>query len=348
MLRRDILRIAGALALGPAAALLAPSRPFARQRLRFADMHSHLGLKLGSAMREAMTANGMLIIAEKMIPDSPFIRFSRERQRLAAFRDAGRGELRRSFDVQFSRTLERMRAQNLLPVDSVEALDRVRREHVPGIALASEGADFLEGDIGYLEKIRGRGLVHLQLLHYRISDIGDISTEEPENGGLTAFGKEVVRACNRLGILLDIAHATSAGIEQVLEISSRPVIYSHGHVSSATPLASQGGIAARAIHAPLARQLAAKGGVIGLWPLWYSYANLDLYADELTRMVDAYGASHVGIGSDMFGLGRSTMPSYAEFAQLPDYLAKRGLKDADVDAVLGGNYLRLLRQALVL
>lgn len=342
MKRRDVLKLAAAMALGSPGALLA------QQPLRHADMHSHLGRRLGHAMREAMTANGMLIIAEKVIPDSPFIRFAQERRTIAAYRDAAPGELRRSFDVQFSRTLEQMSAQKLLPVDSVEALDRVLRERAPGIVLASEGADFLEGDIGYLEKVRGRGLAHLQLVHYRISDVGDISTEEPKNGGLTALGKEVVRACNRLGILLDVAHATSAGIEQVLEISSKPVIYSHGHVSSAAPRASQGGTAARAIHAPLARQLAARGGVIGLWPLWYSYANLDLYADELMRMVDAYGASHVGIGSDMFGLPRSVLPSYAEFAELPGYLARRGLKEADTDAVLGGNYLRVLRQAMTI
>ena len=71
-----------------------------------------------------------------------------------------------------------------------------------------------------------------------------------------------------------------------------------------------------------------------------------LASDELMRMVGAYGASRVGIGTDMDGIGRSTLPSYAEFAQLQGYLGKRGLKDAEVENVLGGNYLRVLRQAL--
>jgi membrane dipeptidase len=86
--------------------------------------------------------------------------------------------------------------------------------------------------------------------------------------------------------------------------------------------------------------------VLGLWPLWISYPNLNLYADELMRMAEAYGPMHVGIGSDMDGLGRSTMPTYAEFAELPQYLAKRGLDDAGIEGIVGGNYLRVLRQAM--
>jgi membrane dipeptidase len=147
-------------------------------------------------------------------------------------------------------------------------------------------------------------------------------------------------------VLVDIAHATSAGIEQALDISTKPLIYSHGHVSAGAPSASHGATAARAIHAPLAKKLADRGGVIGLWPLWYSYAHLDLYCDELIRLAQTYGAEHVGIGTDMFGLPRTIIPSYEEFARLPDHLAKRGMQQKEIDAVLGGNYIRVLRQAL--
>jgi membrane dipeptidase len=180
----------------------------------------------------------------------------------------------------------------------------------------------------------------------RISSKADISTEDPKYGGLSAFGKDVVRECNRLGILVDGAHGTSAGIDQMLDISTKPVIYSHGHVSASMPTTWRGGAAARAIHAPIAKKLAGRGGVIGLWPLWDAYPNLNLYADELMRLVAAYGAEHVGVGTDMDGLGHSTLPGYAEFAELPGHLARRGLNDAGIEAVLGGNYIRVLRQAM--
>jgi membrane dipeptidase len=339
--RRAFLRTS---AIGAAAALT-PWPLRAQARPSYADMHSHMAISRGvTSFREFMAKGNMLLVAEKVIPDGPWIKLVNDR--LMA-RDGRPGETRKSFDVQFGRVRERMRAEGLPAASSVEALDRVVKDATPAVVLASEGADFLEGDLAYLEKARADGLAMLQLVHYRISDVGDISTENPRHGGLTAFGKEVVQACNRLGILVDVAHCTSGGIEQALEASTKPIVYSHGHVSRDAPSASQGGIRARAIYAPLAKRLAEKGGVIGLWPLWTQYADLEMYTNELARMVEAYGARHVGIGSDMFGLSpRSAMPSYAEYAALPQYLGKRGMKADEIEAVLGGNFLRVLREAL--
>lgn len=346
MKRRHFLKLAGTTIASSVAAALLPCVAIAQARpLRFTDMHAHLGLKQGLAIREAMTKNGMLIVAENVIPDIPLLH--QTATGIGSSRDAKPGELRRYFESALRGSREKARQEGLVEVTSVAALDRVLKERVPAIVFASEGADFLEGDLGYLDKARADGVAHLQLVHYyQGSDIGDISTEEPTRGGLTAFGKDVVRACNRLGMLVDVAHCTSAGIEQTLEISTQPVIYSHGHVSAGAPPVSQSFVAARAIHAPLAKRVADKGGVIGLWPLWLSYANLDLYSDELARLVQTYGADHIGIGTDMFGLPRSIIPSYDEFAELPGYLAKRGMKESEIDAVLGGNYIRVLRQAL--
>ena len=343
MKRREFLQAAGA---GAVAVLLGSSSARAQTPLRFADMHAHLFIKQGDSMRAFMERGGLLLVAEKLIPDTAFVRWSAQRQTLAAYREAKPGEVRRNFDFQVARALKRINEQGLAMVTSVESLDRVVKERVPSIALSTEGADFLEGDLAYLKQMRARGLVHVQLLHYRLAEVGDISTEEPKYNGLSDFGKEVVRECNRLGILVDCAHGSSAGIDQMLEISTRPIIYSHGYVSAGAPGPGRGAMAARPIYAPLARKLADKGGVLGLWPPWNSYANLDLYSDELIRMVNAYGADHVGIGTDMDGIGRSTLPSYVEFAELPQYLSKRGLNDTGIEAVLGGNYIRVLRQAL--
>jgi membrane dipeptidase len=340
--RRSFLRASGVAA----GAALAPFSLRAQARPAYADMHSHMHFRSGpKSFREFMAKGSMLLVAEKAVPDGPLIRTLGDR--LAVSRDAKPGEMRASFERSFGYIRERARSEGLPTVASIESLDRVAGEATPALLLASEGADFLEGDLGYLEKVRAAGLVMTQLVHYRISDVGDISTENPKHGGLTAFGKDVVRACNRLGILVDVAHCTSAGIEQALEASSKPVVYSHGHVSRDAPSASQGGMRARAIHAPLAKRLAEKGGVIGLWPLGSQYQNMEIYTNELARMAEAYGARHVGIGSDMFGLSpRSSMPSYVEFAQVPDFLAKRGMKPAEIEGVMGANFLRVLREAL--
>jgi len=343
MKRRDFLRASGTLAAG---ALVAPPRAFAQPRsARFCDMHAHMGFRQGSGFREAMARGGMLIVAEKVTPDSPILRLVGNR--LASIREAAPGELRRNFDSGLRRRRQHIREESLIEVTAVETLDRVLLERSPAIVLSAEGADFLEGELGYLERARAEGLVHLQLVHYYTqSAIGDLSTQEPHHGGLSAFGKDLVRACNRLGILVDVAHCSAAAMEQALEISTRPVVYSHGHVSAGLPHPSQAGSVARAIHAPIARQLAAKGGVVGLWPNGLVFGNLDLYADELMRMAESLGATHVGIGSDLNGIVRTIMPGYEQFAALEDALASRKLRDADILAVLGGNYVRVLRQAL--
>jgi membrane dipeptidase len=214
------------------------------------------------------------------------------------------------------------------------------------VAIAAEGADFLDGDLKRLEAARALGLVHLQLVHYRVSELGDISTERPVHNGLTPFGKEVVAACNRLGVLIDIAHGTSAVIEQTLDLATKPIIYSHGHVTSNEPHWTHSAGRARAIHKPLALKIARNGGVIGIWPLGSMYRSLDAYADALLDAAEALGPAHVGVGSDMLGLPSSAMPGYEEFAALEEILAKRRFKSDDIENILGRNYLRVLRQSL--
>jgi len=328
------------------ASMFAPSALHAQTApRRYADMHTHLGFRRELSVREAMARGAMLIVAEKITPDGPLLQ--RIRGRLTAGRTAKPGELRLNFERALGRRLDRLASDGLGLVASAQDLERTLATNTPAVVLAAEGADFLEGDPAYLTQARTRGLVHLQLVHYYVpSAVGDISTEPATHGGLTAFGKDLVRACNRLGILVDVAHCTSEGIEHALEISTQPIVYSHGQVSTNAPHPSQNVVAARSIHAPLARRIADKGGVIGLWPLWSEFAHFDLYADELVAMVKRFGAEHVGIGTDMFGLPRSVIPSYREFAELPDVLARRGLKSGEIDALLGDNYIRVLRQAI--
>lgn len=342
MKRRDFLRASAVWA----STLVAPSAAAARERpARFCDMHAHMGMRSAPTFREAMARGDMLLVAEKIVPDGPILRLAGNR--LASLREAQAGELRGNFEKGLAQRRRRVREDGLAQVSSVETLDRVLKDRSPGVVLASEGADFLEGDLAYLEQARAQGLVHLQLVHYyALSAIGDLATEEPRHAGLSAFGKDLVRACNRLGILVDVAHCSAAAMEQALELSTRPIVYSHGHVSAAMPRPSQAGSIARAIHAPIARRLAEKGGVVGLWPNGLVFASPDAYADELVRMVEALGATHVGIGSDLNGILRTIMPDYGQFAALEDALARRRLKDEDILAVLGGNYIRVLRQSL--
>jgi membrane dipeptidase len=339
MKRRDFIRAAAAAGLFPLGAFSQTQAP------RFADMHAHLGFGRQLGYRVQMERGGLLLVAESVTSEGGLLR--PQGGRLQMTRDVNPGELRAIFERSFSRRRQVLAQEGLVEVSTLQALERVLAERTPGLVLAAEGADFLDGDLAYLEKMRAQGLVHLQLVHYYPrSLLGDISTEPPTQGGLTAFGRDVVHACNRLGILVDIAHCTNEGMAQALDIAAKPVIYSHGHISNGMPSPSQGGSMARAIYAPVAKRIADKGGVVGIWPDWYTYANIDLMADAIARAAEQLGAAHVGIGSDMHGLTRTIMPSYVEFASLEEEMAKRGLKAAEVGSIMGGNYIRVLREAM--
>lgn len=340
--RRFLVAVSG---MGLSAMLAMHARSAQAVPRRYADMHAHLGFRPELNVRAAMARGGMLIVADQITPDAPLLRWARTR--FATARPARPGELRNNFEQTFVRRVERLREDGLGIIASAQNLERTLATNRPSAVIAAEGADFLEGELGYLERVRAGGLVHLQLVHFYVpSMIGDVSTEPATHGGLTAFGKDLVRACNRLGILVDVAHCSSEGIAQTLAVSTKPIVYSHGRVSDDAPHPAQKIAAARAIHAPLARRIADKGGVIGLWPLRPEFDHLQHYADELIAMRKRFGAQHVGIGTDMFGLPRTVIPSYAEFSELPDLLARRGLKSADIEAILGGNYIRVLREAL--
>jgi len=263
-----------------------------------------------------------------------------------AFRAPAPGELGGLFDKFVPQMRERHRRDGLVEVLSAADLERVLKNPAPAVVLAAEGGDFLEGDFKRLERARAMGLVHLQLVHYRVSEVGDICTERPVHNGLSAFGKEVVAGCNRLGILVDVAHATPDGMAQVIELSSKPVIYSHGHLADYAPYYTMDLVRARGIGLPQAKAIAAKGGVVGFWALGSQYRSLGAMADALAGAAAKLGAAHVGIGSDMAGMPSTAIPTYVEFAELDGLLEKRGMQAGERDGVLGGNYLRVLRQAL--
>lgn len=308
-------------------------------------MHSHIGMRGATEIRDAMSRNGMLVVARKIVADGPVIR-ALPGQGFRVVREPGAGELGRRFDEWVVRLRRQHGSQTLSEIASRAALDRALREREPAIVLGAEGGDFLEGNIGRLERVRGSGLVHLQLVHYRVSEVGDTSTEQPVHGGLAPFGREVIAACNRLGILIDVAHGTSALIEQTLELAATPVVYSHGHISAREPHWTQNAILARAIHRPIAMKIAKQGGVVGIWPIGAMFGSLDAYADALLNAAETLGPAHVGVGTDMAGLASSVIPDYERFPVLEALLARRGVRDEHIAGMLGGNYLRVLQRAL--
>jgi membrane dipeptidase len=216
-------------------------------------------------------------------------------------------------------------------------IEHARASGQTAVLVSCEGGDFLEGRLDPLAEARAAGASSLTLVHYRVNDIGDVQTEDPVHGGLTTFGQEVVAECNRLGIIIDCAHATFETTLGVLAASSRPVMISHSHLDHA------GRHHPRLLSRDHALAVAAAGGLIWAWPSGVTSASLDDFADEVVRLADLVGVDHVAIGTDMDANYRPVLRSYAEFAALPDLMADRGLGAADADQILGLNFLALLR-----
>jgi membrane dipeptidase len=208
------------------------------------------------------------------------------------------------------------------------------------VLLGCEGGDFLEGDLSRLEEARAAGLTVLTLVHYRVSDLGDVQTEKPVHAGLSRFGREVVAECNRLGIVVDCAHASFATTMAVLEASSQPVIISHGQLGDSDTTHP------RLMSMRHAAAVAEAGGLVGAWPCGITSRSLADFGTEITRLAAAAGPDHVALGTDLDGNYRPVLTGYDQLDELTGLLAARGLPTAHIHQILSGNALKLLARVL--
>ena len=207
--------------------------------------------------------------------------------------------------------------------------------------LAVEGCDFLEGRGERIQLAYDRGVRSLQLVHYRVNELGDIQTEATVHGGLTPFGREAVREMNRLGIVVDVAHATFDVVKGVAETTTRPIVLSHSNIQDGSGWV-------RFITREHARLVAGTGGIVGAMPIILRRRGDDIggYVDHVSRLVDAVGVDHVGLGTDMDGIGPGAIfTDYARWPSLTTALLDRGYRAEDVGKILGGNFQRVFQRA---
>ena len=313
------------------------------------DVHSHGGTILGirgqgggnssfTPLAEPMRQGGMAVICLAVVSDQPTITLANGRLRPA--RDPKPGELYAHTQRAFERLHRLVREQALGIVRDSAGL-RAARPEQPSVIVSAEGGDFLEGKPERIDEAYQQWqLRHLQLTHYRPNELGDIQTEPAVHGGLTPAGAEVIRRCNRIGVVVDVAHGTYDLVKQAAQVATKPLVLSH------TSLTERPAAWTRRILPDHARVIASTGGVIGVWPVADYFPSYAAYADGFAKMVDVAGIDHVGLGTDLMGLvGASTLPSYANLPQLA--AALRGRFTADETAkLLGGNYRRVFETCL--
>lgn len=308
------------------------------------DCHSHAGSILrvlaegGHApftpLAGPMRLGGLAVACLAIVSDSPTHRVTLE-GRITTFRNPEPGELAAYAERGFTRLHALVREQGLRIVRTASDLAAARAS-APAVLVAAEGADFLEGDLAPLEEAyRRAALRHLQLTHYRVNALGDIQTEPPVHNGLTPFGAEVIRRCEALGVIVDVAHGTEALVRQAAEVARKPLVLSH------TSLTAHPRPFTRRITPDHARIVARTGGVIGIWPPASLFPDLTAFAEGVARMADVVGPDHVGLGSDMMGLvGSSALPNYTGLPELAAQLLVRFTPE-EAAGILGGNYRRV-------
>jgi len=249
--------------------------------------------------------------------------------------------------------------------------------------LGAEGGHAIASSLGVLRSLYALGVRYLTLTHNSNVGWADSATDKPAAGGLSDFGREVVREMQRIGMLVDLSHVSEATMHDVLDIAEAPVIFSH---SCARALCDH----PRNVPDDVLKRLAAGGGVCMVtfvpafvsaecadWrrglteelerrgldprdlsqhaavaPEWEAAhpmptATLAQVADHIEHVRAVAGAAHVGIGGDYDGSDHFP-EGLADVSCYPALLAEllsRGWSEADCAALAGGNVLRVLRDA---
>ncbi|MEW6173035.1 MAG: dipeptidase [Bacillota bacterium] len=226
--------------------------------------------------------------------------------------------------------------------DFAELQETIDSGRIAGI-LSVEGGHVLEGSTAVLRALYKMGVRCLTLTWNGRNELADGVGESETRGGLTGFGRTVVREMEGLGMLIDVAHLAPAGFWDVLRLARSPVIASHAN--SRTQCDHP-----RNLTDAQVRALAATGGVIGInfVPDFVDPENptLDRVIDHIEHIAAVGGVDCVAIGSDFDGTPY-TVAGLEDAAALPALtcgLLERGWPRDDIRKVLGGNLFRVFNE----
>jgi microsomal dipeptidase-like Zn-dependent dipeptidase len=223
-------------------------------------------------------------------------------------------------------------------VDALLA-DRRAGTEVTGGLLALEGLHAMEGELRNLEELYDAGYRMAGFTHFFDNEVAG-SMHGEEKGGLTELGRETLAEMERLGMVVDVAHASKAAVAELLDAATRPVVSSHGGVQAICEVN-------RNLSDEEIRGVARTGGVVGIgyWDGALCEPSVDAVADSIEHVRDLVGIEHVGLGSDFDG-SVTTPWDTSRLAVVTQALVDRGFTEDDIAAVMGRNVLRVLREVL--
>ena len=210
------------------------------------------------------------------------------------------------------------------------------------IMLGIENGYAIGKDLSNVERFRRRGVVYMTLCHNGDNDICDSAKGNNEHGGVSAFGEKVIQEMNRVGMMVDLSHASEKSFYDAIDISSLPIVCSH---SSSRLLCDH----PRNLTDDQMRRLAQSGGVAQV-TFYDGFLKRDGGAtiidavNHLNHMVDVMGIEHVGIGTDFDGDGGVTgLASASELINFTRQLLQQRYSNHDIELIWGANFLRVMR-----
>ena len=225
-------------------------------------------------------------------------------------------------------------------------LYRLKKEGRKAIMMGVENGYALGRDLGNVKRLRDRGVLYLTLCHNGDNDICDSCRGKAEHGGLSDFGRSVVKEMNRVGMLVDMSHAAESSFWDALELSAAPIVCSH---SCCRALCDH----PRNLTDEQMKALAQKGGVMqvtlyGGFLRKEGQATLRDVLRHINHAVQVMGIDHVGIGTDFDGDGG--VPGVASACELPNLtreLIREGYSVDDLRKLWGENFLRTMRKVQI-
>ena len=263
-------------------------------------------------------------------------------------------------------------------------VERAMAEGKVASLLGMEGGHSIDGNLAVLRQMYDLGARYMTLTHSKNTPWADSATAAPQHGGLTDFGRDVVREMQRIGMLVDLSHVSEATMLDTLEVAGAPVIFSHSGAYGATAhprnvpdrvlerLRDNGGIvmivALPAYVSETRRQWGAaseaeKKRLETLHPgdpdavkrgqeAWKAanpepVATVADMADHVDRVRQVAGIDHIGVGGDYDGMatGPAGMEDVAGYPALFAELARRGYSQADLEKIASRNMLRVMKAA---
>jgi microsomal dipeptidase-like Zn-dependent dipeptidase len=209
-----------------------------------------------------------------------------------------------------------------------------------GAMLTIEGLHNLEGKAENLDRLYDAGFRMAGFTHFFDNELGG-SMHGLKKGGLTPFGRDILRRMEAKGMIVDIAHLSHAGVAEVLAMAKRPVVSSHGGVQATCKVN-------RNLTDEEVRGVAKTGGIIGIgyWEGAICSTDPRAAAKAMKHVRDLVGIQHVALGSDYDGATTVRFDT-SQLAQVTQALMDEGFTRDEIRAVMGENALRVIRAGLV-